>query len=281
MVGDNGPLDHNGLGDEEIRRFLERVNDRYGYDFRNYALGTVRRRLADRLRKERLDSMPELLDRVINSSQCLHNLVQDLSITVSAMFRDAGFFLAFRQGVVPLLKTYPFVRIWHAGCGLGEEVYSMAIILQEEGLLDKSLIYATDISDVALRRAKQGIFPLGRMREYTRNYIEAGGREAFSSYYTAQGGHVIFKQGLKKNMVFSRHNLVTDGLFNRFNVIVCRNVMIYFDKDLQARVNALFYQSLVRLGFLGLGRSESLNFSPHASNYQAIDTQQRLYRKVR
>lgn len=281
MPAERGPLDFDGLGDQDIRRFLERVNDHYGYDFRNYALGTVRRRLADRLRKEGLNRMPQLLEKVIEDPQCLHNLVQDLSITVSAMFRDADFFLAFRESVVPLLKTYPFVRIWHAGCGLGEEVYSMAIILQEEGLLDKSLIYATDISDVALRRAKQGIFPLGRMREYTRNYIEAGGRQAFSSYYTAQGGHVIFKQGLKKNMVFSRHNLATDGLFNRFNVIVCRNVMIYFDKDLQARVNALFYNSLIRLGFLGLGRSESLSFSPHASSYQAIDAHQRLYKKIR
>lgn len=281
MTRDGDSIDHGDFGEEEIRRFLEKVNKRYGYDFRNYAAGTVRRRLANRLDQEGLSSMSLLSDKVLEDPQCLHNIVQDLSITVSAMFRDADFFLAFRQKVVPLLKTYPFVRIWHAGCGGGEEVYSMAILLQEEGLLDRSLLYATDMSDVALRRAKQGIFPLDRMKEYTRNYLEAGGTQDFSRYYTAHYGHVLFRPELKKNMVFSRHNLATDGLFNRFNAIIARNVLIYFNKKLQAQVHGLFYQSLVRLGFLGLGRDESIGFSPHQACYQVIDEQQKLYKKVR
>lgn len=281
MTRHRSPNDIDDYANEDIQRFLESVYEHYGFDFRNYALGTVRRRLADRRRKEKANSLAELLDRVLEDPQCFRNLVQDLSITVSAMFRDADFFAAFRQQVVPLLKTYSFVRIWHAGCGLGEEVYSMAIILYEEELLDRSLIYATDISDEALHRAKRGIFPLGRMQEYTRNYLEAGGQHAFSEYYTAQSGHAILKKNLKKNLVFSRHNLATDGLFNRFNAIICRNVMIYFNNELQARVHSLFYQSLIRLGYLGLGKSESLDLSPHATCYQTIDDRQRLYKKVR
>jgi chemotaxis protein methyltransferase CheR len=196
------------------------------------------------------------------------------------MFRDPSFYLTFRRRVVPLLRTYPTVQIWIAGCSTGEEVYSLAILLKEERLYEKCRIYATDISAAVLRRAREGIFPLGSMRDYTNNYHQAGGISEFSDYYTAQYDSVMFSKGLKQNVVFSEHNLATDGSFNEFQVILCRNVMIYFNKDLQARVHNLLYDSLSMFGVFGLGNKESLKFTPRAERYEHLNQTDKLYRKV-
>jgi chemotaxis protein methyltransferase CheR len=179
-----------------------------------------------------------------------------------------------------VLRTYPFVRIWHAGCSTGEEVYSMAILLEEEGLYARSRIYATDINEVVLQAAKSGIYPIDKMKEYTENYVRAGGTQAFSDYYTAKYDGAIFNSALTRNVVFSQHNLVTDRSFAEFHVILCRNVMIYFDRKLQDRVHSLFYESLVPFGYLGLGSKESLRFSKYETCYEQIDAREKLYRRV-
>lgn len=196
------------------------------------------------------------------------------------MFRDPGFYRIFRQQIIPYLQTYPFIRIWHAGCSTGEEVYSMAILLEEEHLYDRARIYATDFNNAVLSRAETGIFPLRVMQEYTENYISAEGKQAFSDYYTAGYDHVIFRPALQRNIAWAQHNLVTDGSFNEFHVIVCRNTMIYFNKTLQDRVHHLFYDSLIASGFLGLGSKESIQFTPHADAYSLRHEQEKWYRKA-
>jgi chemotaxis protein methyltransferase CheR len=210
----------------------------------------------------------------------MERLLLDLSVNVTAMFRDPTFYKEFRARVIPLLRTYPFIRIWHAGCSTGEEVFSMAILLEEEGLYDRARLYATDINDVVLQRAKQGIFPLERMQEYTDNYIKAGGTRSFSEYYTAKYDGALFSPSLTRNIVFSQHNLVTDRSFSEFHVIFCRNVLIYFDKTLQNRVHTLFYDSLVTFGVLALGSKESLKFSQYEPCYEKLSPSEKLYRKV-
>jgi chemotaxis protein methyltransferase CheR len=265
----------------EIELLLEAVFRLYGYDFRNYAYSSIHRRIWHRLNLERLQTITALTDRVLHDRTCMDRLLADLTIHVTEMFRDPEIFLSFRKLVVPMLRTYPFIRIWHAGCSTGEEVYSMAILLHEEGLYEKTRIYATDTSSGVLDMAKKGLFPLERMQLYTRNYMEAGGLESFSKYYTAKYDSVIFQSFLKKNIVFGQHNLVTDGSFNEFNVIFCRNVMIYFNKQLQDHVHGLLYESLNTFGVLGLGTKESINFTRHADRYEELDSTNRLYRKVR
>src|SRR3954452_19428834 len=197
------------------------------------------------------------------------------------MFRDPLFNETFRRDVIPLLRTLPFIRIWHAGCSTGEEVYSIAILLSEEGLYERSRIYATDINDVVLQQAKAGIFPINRMQEYTENYIRAGGKKSFSEYYTAKYDGALFSPSLTRNVVFSQHNLVTDRSFSEFNIIFCRNVLIYFDRTLQNRVHSLFYESLVMFGILALGSKESLKFSQYEPCYEKLSPTEKLYRKVR
>lgn len=208
-------------------------------------------------------------------------LLSDLTIHVTEMFRDPAVFRSFREHVVPLLRTYPFIRIWHAGCSTGEEVYSMAILLKEEGLYDKTRIYATDMNEHVLDSAKGGVFPIERMQTFTRNYQEAGGKEAFSQYYTAKYDSALFHSELKANIVFAQHNLVTDRSFNEFNVIFCRNVMIYFNKELQNHVHSLLYESLSTFGVLALGTKESITFTRHADAYEELCPQSRLYRKIK
>jgi len=265
----------------EIELLLEAIFRLYGYDFRNYAFASIRRRIWHRVGAERLETVTGLTERVLHDRSCMDRLLADLTIHVTEMFRDPEVFLAFRQRVVPMLRTYPFIRIWHAGCSSGEEVYSMAILLHEEGLYDKARIYATDTNADILEVAKKGVFPLERMQLYTRNYMEAGGTDSFSSYYTAKYDSVIFQSFLKKNIVFGQHNLVTDGSFNEFNVIFCRNVMIYFNKTLQDHVHGLLYDSLSMFGVLALGTKESINFTKHADRYEELDNANRLYRKVK
>jgi chemotaxis protein methyltransferase CheR len=265
----------------EIDLLLEGVFRRYGFDFREYAPASLKRRLWRRIHAEGLTSVSGLQERVLHDSACMERLLLDLSINVTAMYRDPSFYAAVRANVLPLLHTYPFVRIWNAGCSTGEEVYSIAILLEEEGLYDKTRIYATDINESVLERARAGIFPLDKMQEYTQNYIAAGGKRAFSEYYVANYEGALFSRALIENVVFAQHNLVSDRSFNEFHVITCRNVMIYFDKPLQDRVHRLFYESLAMFGVLGLGHKESIRFSPYEDCYEELDADERLYRKVR
>ncbi len=264
----------------EIELLLEGVFRHYGFDFRSYAYASIRRRLWKRVEGEELRTISELQARILHDTDTMERLLLDLSVNVTAMFRDPGFYKEFREKVIPLLRTYPFIRIWHAGCSTGEEVFSMAILLEEEGLYDRARLYATDINDVVLRRAKQGIFPLERMQEYTDNYIRAGGTRSFSEYYTAKYDGALFSPSLTRNVVFSQHNLVTDRSFSEFHVIFCRNVLIYFDKTLQNRVHRLFYESLVMFGILALGSKESLKFSQFEPCYEKLSATEKLYRKV-
>jgi len=265
----------------EIELLLEGIYQQYGFDFRSYAYASIRRRLWKRIEAEGLSTISGLQDQVLHNPSMMEKLLLDLSINVTSMFRDPSFYRVFREQVVPTLRTYPFIRIWHAGCATGEEVYSMAILLEEEGLYERSRIYATDINEVVLQKAKSGIFPIDRMQEYTENYIAAGGKRAFSDYYTARYGGALFSPGLTKNVVFSQHNLVTDRSFSEFNVILCRNVLIYFDKTLQSRVLTLFYDSLAMFGVLALGSKESLRFSLYEECYEQINGPEKIYRKVR
>ena len=265
----------------EVELLLEGVFRHYGFDFRSYAYSSLRRRLWKRIRAEGLSSVTALQERVLHDPKVMERLLDDLSVNVTAMFRDPAFYLAFRERVVPMLRTYPFLRVWHAGCSTGEEVVSMAILLQEEGLYDRTRIYATDINETVLQKARSGIFPLDRMQEYTENYIKGGGTQSFSEYYTAKYDGALFDTTLMRNIVFSQHNLVTDRSFSEFHVILCRNVLIYFDKSLQNRVHSLFYESLVNFGILGLGAKESLRFSKFEDCYEQIEAREKLYRKVR
>jgi chemotaxis protein methyltransferase CheR len=264
----------------EVQLLLEAIYQHYGFDFRGYALGSLKRRLWRRAYGEKLETLSALQDRVLHDPAVMERLLLDLSINVTSMFRDPTFFKSFREKVVPLLRTYPFVRIWNAGCSTGEETYSLAIVLKEEGLYERTRIYATDINDRVLERARNGRFSLEKMRDFTENYIRAGGKEEFSSYYTVQGNEASFTGELCRQVVFAQHNLVSDAPFNEFNVIVCRNVMIYFGKSLQDRVHELFYDSLEPLGVLALGHKESIKFSRYEERYEALDVQEKLYRKM-
>ena len=264
----------------EIELLLEAIHRHYGFDFRSYAFASVRRRIWKRIQGEGLETVSALQDRVLHDSGAMERLLLNLSINVTAMFRDPSFYKAFRAKVIPLLRTYPFIRVWHAGCSTGEEVYSMAILFMEEGLYDRARIYATDINDAVLQQARTGIFPLDKMQEYTQNYLRAGGTRSFSEYYTAAYDGALFNPELKKRVVFAQHNLVDDRSFAEFNVILCRNVMIYFDRTLQGRVHELFYESLPTYGILALGSKETLRFSTFEDRYEELDGREKIYRKI-
>jgi chemotaxis protein methyltransferase CheR len=273
-------LQVNNLEDIEVGLLLEGLYRAYGFDFREYSRASIKRRILEMMGAEKLPTVSALQNRMLHDAACLDRLLLGLSVHATTMFRDPSFYLTFRKQVVPLLRTYPTVQIWVAGCSTGEEVYSLAILLQEERLYKRSRIYATDISHAVLRKARDGIFPLAAMRDYTSNYHQAGGAGEFSDYYTAQYDSAIFSSALKSNIVFSEHNLATDGSFNEFQVILCRNVMIYFNKDLQARVHNLLYDSLSMFGVFGLGNKESLKFTPRAPFYEHLNDNDKLYRKV-
>jgi chemotaxis protein methyltransferase CheR len=274
------PRREDDLEQLEIQLLLEGVYRRYGFDFREYAQASLKRRLWRRVYAEHLQTIAQLLDRLLHDPAAMERLLLDLSINVTAMFRDPTFYVALREKVVPLLRTYPFTRIWTAGCSTGEEVYSLAIVLQEEGLYDRTRIYATDINETVLERARGGVFPLDKMQQYTQNYIKAGGTRSFSEYYVAAYDNAQFSRALVENVVFAQHNLAMDRGFNEFNLILCRNVMIYFDKTLQDRVHELFYESLDTFGILALGHKESIHFTPYVDRYEEIDATERIYRKV-
>lgn len=265
--------------DVEVHLLVEGLYRRYGYDFRNYAQASLKRRIHNFLKAEGLPNISVLQAQILHDRACADRLLLGLTVNTTAMFRDPSFYVAFRQQVVPLLRTYPFIRIWHAGCSTGQEVYSMAILLQEEGLYHRCRIYATDANEKVLQVAKNGIYPHKQMQEYTQLYLKAGGKRAFSEYYTASYGNVILRPSLRERIVFGEHNLVTDGSFNEFNVILCRNVLIYFNQQLQNQVHELFYNSLCKFGILGLGKQETIRFTKYETAYEELVKAERLYRR--
>jgi chemotaxis protein methyltransferase CheR len=263
----------------EIEMLLHGIRTRYGYDFAHYSRASLRRRLERALAQTRLTHFSELLDRLFHDEQCFDEFLKIMSISVTEMFRDPDFYQAIRKHVVPLLKTYPFIKIWHAGCATGEEVYSMALLLHEEGFLDRARIYATDFNKHSLDTAANGVYSARQMAAYGDNYRLAGGKGHFPDYYSDGYELAKFKDFLKERITFSYHNLVTDGVFGEMNIICCRNVLIYFDKTLQDQVLRKFSESLRHGGFLCLGNRESLNFTAIKSSFAALDRLQRIYQK--
>ncbi|MBL0740777.1 CheR family methyltransferase [Chryseolinea lacunae] len=271
----------NTLDDKAYKGLLEAIRFMYGYDFTEYAEPSARRRILHFMEIKRIDTATELGRVLMNDEHVFEEFVQTMSVTVTEMFRDPLFYKALRDAVVSQLATYPVIKIWIAGCATGQEVYSIAILLKEEGLLDRSILYATDINQHSLQLARQGIFALPAMKTYTQNYLQAGGKGAFSEYYTAKHDGALFDRSLCENVVFSPHNLATDGSFNEFQLIICRNVIMYFNQSLQNKVVDLFHQSLSAFGFLGLGDKESLMFSQHSRSFAEISLKQKIYRKVK
>jgi chemotaxis protein methyltransferase CheR len=266
------------LEDVELRLLLEAIWAVHGYDFRDYAPSSVRRRVRFFLDDEHLPSISAAQDRILHDEAARRRFLKTMSVGVTAMFRDPRFYRALREVVVPVLRTYPVVRVWHAGCSTGEEAYSVAILLREEGLYERARIYATDIDEAALTQAERGEVGLSGMRENTRNYIEAGGRQAFAQWYKVRDGRAVLDPDLRRNVVFAHHNLATDRSFNEFHLILCRNVLIYFNRPLRDRVHRLLYDSLVQFGFFALGTKESARFTPFEACYQELA--EHIYRKV-
>lgn len=263
----------------EIELLFKALHSRYGYDFRNYAPDSARRRVLYRLQLEGLESIGALQHRVLHDEALADSLLRDLSINVTGMFRDPGFYRTLREEAAPWLARQEHIKIWHAGCASGEEVYSMAILLTEEGLYDRSQLYATDFNNAVLEKAKSGIFPLHQMRSYVQNYQSARGREDFSDYYHAHYDGVIMDAALKKNILFSHHNLTTDSSFGEMQMVVCRNVLIYFAPSLQERVFHLLYDSLCEDGLLCLGSRETLLLSSLKHHFETLSSEQRIYKK--
>ncbi|MCT4626466.1 protein-glutamate O-methyltransferase CheR [Halodesulfovibrio sp.] len=265
----------------EVELLLEAIYRRYGYDFRKYASAHTKRRLEHRRQAEGLPNLSAVQHHLIHDEAFFNRLLLDLSINVTEMFRDPWFYKAVRELVVPYLQTYPFVKVWHAGCSAGQEVYSMGIVMHEEGMMDRVQTYATDFNELILAKAKDGIYPVNLVREYTANYQQAGGTCSFSDYYTADYESVVMKRFLKEPVLFSSHNLVTDGVFGEMNAIFCRNVLIYFNRELQNRVLNLFYESLCPGGFLCLGSKENIKFSDVAHKFEVVAEREKIYRKKR
>jgi chemotaxis protein methyltransferase CheR len=263
----------------EIEQLLKEVYDIYGYDFSNYAKASLKRRINRLLTLDMFPSFAEFTYRVKTDPDYMKRFVEEITVNVTELFRDPEMYKTLRQDVLPMLATYPLIRIWHAGCSTGEEVYSMAIILKELNLLQKSLLYATDINPDVLEKAKSGIFPLSQMKQYSENYILSGGTNEFSNYYTAKYDYAKFDATLQSRIIFATHNLVSDKSFNEFQLILCRNVLIYFDKDLQDKVFTLFDQSLEGLGFLILGSKETLRFSSITKGYKQWN-KEKIWRKI-
>ncbi len=270
---------YNDTSNLEISYLLEAIYQKYGYDFRQYSEAHVRRRIMNRMAISGLTDISQLQSKVLNDEIFAPTLLQDLSITVTEMFRDPCFYRSLRENILPILKTYPFIKIWHAGCATGEEAYSMAILMHEEGLYERTTIYATDFNQQALNKAKEGIFSNKMIKEYTANYQLSGGKESLSAYYTSNYGNVIMNQSLKRNIVWANHNLVTDSVFAEVHLILCRNVLIYFDKDLQNKTQKLFYDSLINGGILCLGSKEGLRFTDYYEEYNEVDKKQKIFKK--
>ncbi|MDC8012720.1 CheR family methyltransferase [Tahibacter soli] len=265
--------------DIELKLLIDAIFHRFHYDFRGYAQASLKRRLTAACERFDCATLSQLQDKVLHDPETFPGLLDYLTVQVSDMFRDPAYFRALRERVVPHLRTYPSLKVWVAGCSSGEEVYSLAILLREEDLLDRTLIYATDINTGALRRAEAGVYPIDRIAGFTENHRRSGARTSLSDYYTAAYGRAVFDKSLKKNVVFSDHSLATDSAFAEVHLVSCRNVLIYFNRALQDRALGLFREAICRKGFLGIGTKESLNFSAHAQAFEELDREQRLYRK--
>jgi len=263
----------------EIDIFLEAILLRYGYDFRDYARASLKRRIDNRLKQSRLKHVSEMVPRILYEEDFFENFLNDMSITVTGMFRNPEVFRAIRERIIPILHTYSRINIWHVGCATGEEVYSMAILLEEEGLLDKTRLYATDYNKRSLEKAKKGIYPADMMKQYTENYLQSGGKHSFSDYYWAKYDSVKIKESLKDRITFAHHNLMQDQAFAEMHLILCRNVLIYFDKPLQNKVLNLLRDSLAHRGLLIMGDKESISFTEVADDFSEFDSRLRIYRK--
>jgi chemotaxis protein methyltransferase CheR len=274
------PLQPPSDSDIELRLLMEAIYLKYSYDFRDYTGSSQKRRVLHALHQLGLPTISALQERVLREPQLFGELLQYLTIPVSEMFRDPAYFLALRRHVVPLLRTYPTIKVWIAGCSTGEEVFSLAILLREEGLLPRTQIYATDINPVSLEKARQGIFPLESVRRYTANYQRAGGQRAFSDYYTAAYDAARFDLSLCADVIFADHSLATDSVFAETQLVSCRNVLIYFNRQLQDRALGLFHESLCHRGFLGLGSKESIDFSAYAGRFDVLSRAERIFRKA-
>ncbi|HMJ68633.1 MAG TPA: protein-glutamate O-methyltransferase CheR [Cyclobacteriaceae bacterium] len=268
------------ISDEEIEVILHDVVELYGYDFTNYSRASMRRRITRLIVKDRFTSFAEFRYRVRSDKAYFKRFVEEITVNVTEMFRDPLFYKSLRETVLPMLAPLPMIRVWHAGCSTGEEVYSMAILLQEAGLLRKSLLYATDINPSVLEKVRYGVYPISQMKQYSENYILSGGKHDFSAYYTAKYNSVKFDELLSKRIVLATHNLVADRSFNEFQLILCRNVMIYFDKPFQDRVLRLFYESLEMLGYLALGSKETLKFTDISKKFKQLENKEKIWRKI-
>jgi chemotaxis protein methyltransferase CheR len=268
------------LTPEDIHSILSEIYKSTGYDFKDYAAATIKQRLQRRLAFENLQSIGEFIDRIQSSRQFADKLIMDFSINVTAMFRDPEFFNFLRSRILPELRGERFIRIWSAGCATGEEVYSLAILLHEEGIYPYCRIYATDMNENAISQAERGFIPLSKLKAYTLNYFASGGREQFHQYFTFKDEKAYLHADLLKNIIFAHHNLAEDRSFNEFHIICCRNVLIYFNRNLQDHVHDLLYESLAVDGYLALGGRESIRFTKHASDYKNLNYLQKMYQRI-
>lgn len=273
-------MTHTELEKIETDLLLEGIFQRYGYDFRHYARASLNRRVTHRLQQSHLEHISDLLPRVLYDEDFFNCFLKDMSITVTEFFRDPPFYQSFRKLVIPILKTYPYIKIWHPGCATGEEVYSMAMVLHEEGFLGRTQIYATDLNNHSLEIAKEGIYPIEGMKQSTASYNRSGAKASFGEYYHAQYEYARIHDWLKGHIMFANHNLVTDGIFGDMNVIICRNVLIYFDRILQSQVLRLFSDSLCHRGFLCLGTRETVECTDVQCQFEAVANKEKIYRKM-
>jgi chemotaxis protein methyltransferase CheR len=265
--------------DIEFKLLIDAIYHMYHYDFRGYSMASLRRRLRAGMTRFGCQTLSQLQDRVVHDASVFPALLDFLTVQVSEMFRDPAYFLALREQVVPLLRTYPSLKVWVAGCSSGEEAYSLAILLQEEGLLSKTLIYATDINPGTLQKAAAGVYGVDRIAGFTASHHRSGARSSLSDYYSAAYGRAVFNKSLKDHIVFSDHSLATDSVFAEVQLVSCRNVLIYFNRPLQDRAIGLFRESLCRQGFLGIGAKESLRFSGHADAFRDFAAAERIFQK--
>jgi chemotaxis protein methyltransferase CheR len=269
------------IADDEVELLLNEIVAAHGYDFTSYSTASVKRRINRLFILDRFNDFQDFRKRVLHDKSYITRFVQEITVNVTEMFRDPLFYKLIREQVLPVLATHPFIRIWHAGCSTGEEVYSMAILLKEAGIMHKSLLYATDINPGVLDQVVKGIYPLRSLKQFSENYILSGGKEDFSSYYTAKYDLAKLDDELRSKMIVSTHNLVSDRSFNEFQLIICRNVLIYFNKTLQDRVLELFDSSLEPRGFLALGSKEQIRFSSIGKKYEQLDPKEKVWKKIK